>query len=233
MSLFFLAIAAGMLTVLAPCILPVLPIILGVGAGARTRPLWVVVGFIASFSIAGAIIQTTGGFVGINPVVLRYIAVVLLSVFGLALIFEQKAQQLAAPITSRLSQMGGKLAGAAGSTGAIASILVGVSLGLVWTPCAGPILGTIITLAVASKDTVATTVLFAAYALGAAVPMLAIAYGGQRVMTRMRNAGPWAHRITQAFGILIILVAVAMATGIDTKIQAMLIQWYPQGILLL
>lgn len=231
MSLFFLAIAAGFLTVLAPCILPLLPLILGTTAGqSRLRPLLIVAGFIASFSLFGAFFATAGTFLGITNDTLRTAAVIILGLFGLALIFEGPYQMLTARLTAFFQRAGTRLSGLGKGQGAVEPLLVGASLGLLWTPCAGPILGTIITLAIQTKDPILTATLFAAYAVGAAIPMLGIAYGGQAVLARLRAMGTRSHVINRVLGALILVTAAAIATGVDKDIQTWLLQFYPADL---
>ena len=88
--------------------------------------------------------------------------------------------------------------------------MLGTTLGLVWTPCAGPVLGSILTLVATSKDTAWASVLLVAYAIGAALPMLAIAYGGQAVTTRVRSIARYSPRLQQAFGTVVIAFALAV-----------------------
>ncbi|MEK9152095.1 MAG: cytochrome c biogenesis CcdA family protein [Patescibacteria group bacterium] len=234
MALFFLAIAAGFLTILAPCILPILPFLLGTSvSGSRLRPLATIVGFVGTFSMVGAALATAGTFFGIGGEALRFFAVVLLTLFGLALLFEPVYERLTAGFAAAFAKLGLRVSkNSTGRTDAISGLLVGVSLGLVWTPCAGPILGTILTLAVKTKDFLTTMLLMFAYALGAGVPMLGIAYGGRAVRTRLRRVGKLQPALNKIFGVIIILTAMAILTGYDVVIQTMLIRYYPvQSIL--
>lgn len=220
MTLFFLAIAAGVLTVLTPCILPILPIVLSMGSGApKWRPIFVVTGFILSFSVLGAFFTTAGNVLGVSDAAFRMVAVVLLILFGLALLFGNAYQRLTAEFSRTASAVGG--------------FLVGLSLGLLWTPCAGPILGTIITLAATNGDTLTTGLLLAAYALGAGIPMLGIAYGGSWIFAKLKTVGVRAVLLDRILGAFVILSALAIATGADLMIQAWLIRYEPSGILLL
>jgi len=234
MTLFLLAILAGFLTVLAPCILPILPIILGVGApgASKWRPVFVVLGFILAFSVFGAAFATVGSFLGVSNETFRFIAVGLLILFGCALLFEGVYQKLMATVSAKLNVLGGKISGgSAGKTNAASGLLVGISLGLIWTPCAGPILGTILTLAATNGDLLTTAVLFAAYSLGAGIPMLGIAYGGGWIFTKLKLIGKRAELLNKLFGILVIATAITIAFGYDRVIQAYLVQFYPSGIL--
>jgi len=232
MTLFLLAIVAGFLTVLAPCILPILPVILGVGHGSKWRPVFVVIGFILTFSLFGAAFATVGGVAGISSDTFRTIAIILLLLFGLALVFEGVYQKLTASVSAALSRLGAKIsAGSVGKSSSASGLLVGVSLGFIWTPCAGPILGTILTLAAAGGDFGTTAVLFAAYAFGSAIPMLGIAYGSGWFFPKLQKIGIHAHLLNKIFGVLIIATAIAIAFGYDRVIQTYLVEFYPEQIL--
>lgn len=233
MAVFFLAIAAGFLTILAPCILPILPILLGTSGGrSKWRPVTIVLGFVGSFSIIGAAFATAGSFLGIGSETLRYAAVVLLVLFGSALLFEGVYDRLAAKIQPALARLSAKVSrGSATKGDAVSGILVGVSLGLIWTPCAGPILGTILTLASKTKDFVTTMLLMFAYALGAGLPMLGIAYGSHALQARIQAVGKHHDLLNKAFGVLVITAALAILTGYDLRIQTWLIRFYPSGII--
>lgn len=234
MTLFFLAIAAGFLTILAPCILPVLPFLLGTSGGrSRWRPVAIIAGFIGSFTLIGAALATAGTFLGISNEALRLLAGILLMLFGAALFFESAYDRLAAKIQPSLARLGaGAAGGSAVRTDALSGVLVGLSLGLVWSPCAGPILGTILTLAVRTADYVTTALLFFAYALGAGIPMLGIAYGSHRLQERLRATGRLRPILNRIFGALVIVFAVAILTGYDVVAQAWLVARFPVGSIL-
>lgn len=228
-SIFFLAIAAGFLTILAPCILPVLPFLLGTSGGrSRLRPVAIIAGFVLSFSVLGAAFATAGSFLGVSNAALRTVAVVLLLLFGLALLFEGAYEKAMARLQPVLARWSARLSGkAAVRTDALSGLLVGVSLGLVWTPCAGPILGSILTLASRTADYVTTLLLMFAYALGAGLPMLAIAYGGNALQRRLLTIGKWQGVLNKVFGLLVVAMAVLILTGYDLALQAWLIRFYP------
>ncbi len=234
MSLFFLAIAAGFLTILAPCILPILPFLLGTSNGKSVwRPVAIIAGFIGSFSILGAVFATVGTFFGVENNTLRIFAAVLLILFGAALLFESVYDRLIARLQPVLAKLGTDISGdSARKTDALSGVLVGVSLGLIWSPCAGPILGTILTLAARSHDFATTFFLFFAYAVGAAVPMLGIAYGSSALQKRLRSTGRFQPILNKIFGVLVILTAIGILTGYDRVVQTWLIQFYPTSFLL-
>ena len=236
MSLFFLAIAAGSLTILAPCILPLLPFLLGTSGGrSKWRPVMIVLGFIATFSIIGAAFATAGSFFGISNDSFRYIAGALLFLFGAAMFFEKIYQKLAVRIQPALGRLSSRIAGASATKkNAASGLAVGASLGIVWTPCAGPILGTIITLASRSGDYITTFLLFFAYAVGSGIPMLAIAYGSNRFQARIKGVGKWQPILNKVFGVLVMATSIAILTGYDLVVQTWLLQYFPiQSILVL
>lgn len=231
MTLFFLAIAAGFLTILAPCILPILPILLGTSGGrSKLRPVMIIIGFVGSFSLVGAALATAGSFLGLSGTLLRYIAVALLLLFGSALLFESVYEKLAARIQPVLARLGAKVSsGSATKTDALSGLLVGISLGFIWTPCAGPVLGTILTFAAKMKDFVTTFFLMFAYAVGAGLPMLAIAYGSRGLQAKLQKIGSHQRTLNVVFGLLIIATALAILTGYDLVIQTWLIQYLPSS----
>ncbi len=230
-SLFFLAIVAGFLTILAPCILPLLPFLLGTSGGkSKFRPLMIIVGFVGSFSLIGAALATFGTFLGVSNSVLRTVAVVLLLLFGLALLFEKAYDRAMASLQPVLARWSGKLSsGASKRTDAASGLMVGLSLGLIWTPCAGPILGSILTLASRNPDFLTTLLLLFAYALGAGVPMLGIAYGGNALQRRLVAFGRWQSVLNKIFGVLVVGMALLILTGYDIAFQTWLIQFYPSS----
>ncbi len=234
MTLFFLAIAAGVLTVLAPCILPVLPFLLGTSGGrSKWRPLMIVAGFIGSFAVIGAALATAGTFLGISNDTLRTIAGIVLFFCGAALFFETAYEKLSAKIQPMLAKLGTSVSGSSAiKTDALSGLAVGASLGLVWTPCAGPILATIITLAARTSDYVTTALLFFAYAVGAALPMLAIAYGSRHLQEKLRSAGRWQSILNKTFGLLIMAAAIGILTGYDQIVQVWLVSHLPVGEIL-
>jgi cytochrome c biogenesis protein CcdA len=113
--------------------------------------------------------------------------------------------------------------------GNIGGFILGTTLGLVWTPCAGPVLGSILTIVATSSDTAWASLLLVVYAIGAAIPMLAIAYGGQAVTTRVRSIARISPRLQQGFGVVVIAFAVASYFQYDTLIVAWLTRFYPSG----
>jgi cytochrome c-type biogenesis protein len=224
-----LALAAGIVTVAAPCTLPMLPILLGasVGQTGSMRPASIALGFVLSFSTVALFLSAITRILDFDPDVLRSAASVLLLGFGLLMVWP-------APFEWLWSRTGGSFGGmSAGNTGShqgnIGGFVLGTTLGLVWTPCAGPVLGSILTIVATSRDTNWASALLVVYAIGAAIPMLAIAYGGQAVTTRVRGIARIAPKLQQGFGIVVIAFAIASYLQYDTLIVAWLTAFYPNG----
>ena len=225
----FLALLAGVVTVAAPCTLPMLPILLGASAGqtGKARPALIALGFVVSFSAAALLLSAATRIFDFDPNSLRTSAVILLLLFGLLMIWPQPFEWLSIQ-AARL--MNGHSAGShAVRQGNIGGFILGTTLGLVWTPCAGPVLGSILTIVATSSDTAWASLLLVVYAIGAAIPMLAIAYGGQAVTTRVRSIARISPRLQQGFGVVVIAFAVASYFQYDTLIVAWLTRFYPSG----
>jgi cytochrome c biogenesis protein CcdA len=220
-----LALLAGVITIAAPCTLPMLPILLGasVGQTSKARPVTIALGFVLSFSVVALALSAITRVFDFDPNVLRSAAAILLVGFGLLMIWP-------APFEWLSSRLGGFTGGSAVSRqGVLGGFVLGTTLGLVWTPCAGPVLGSILTVVATSKDTAWASTLLVAYAIGAALPMLLIAYGGQAVTTRVRSFARIAPRLQQGFGVVVIGFALASYYQYDTLIVAWLTSFYPNG----
>jgi cytochrome c-type biogenesis protein len=221
-----LALLAGVVTIAAPCTLPMLPILLGasVGQTSKARPAMIALGFVMSFSMVALALSAITRVFDFDPNALRTGAAILLLAFGLLMIWP-------APFEFLTARLGGLSGGSAGlpSQGVIGGFLLGTTLGLVWTPCAGPVLGSILTIVATSKDAAWASLQLVVYAIGAAIPMLAIAYGGQAVTTRIRRIARVAPRLQQGFGFVVIAFAIASYFQYDTLIVAWLTSFYPNG----
>jgi cytochrome c-type biogenesis protein len=220
-----LALLAGVITIAAPCTLPMLPILLGasVGQTSKARPVMIAAGFVLSFSVVALALSAITRVFDFDPNVLRSAAAILLAGFGVLMLWP-------APFERLVSRLGGFTGtGVATDPSVLGGFVLGTTLGLVWTPCAGPVLGSILTVIATSKDTAWASMLLVTYAIGAAIPMLAIAYGGQAVTTRVRSLARIAPRLQQGFGVVVIGFAALSWFQYDTLIVAWLTHFYPNG----
>jgi cytochrome c-type biogenesis protein len=224
-----LALLAGVVTVAAPCTLPVLPILLGasVGQTGKARPAMIALGFVTSFSTAALFLSAITRIFDFDPNVLRTGAAILLLGFGLLMIWSAPFERLSIRVSGLINTT--SAGNSVSRQGNIGGFLLGTSLGLVWTPCAGPVLGSILTVVATSKDTAWASTLLVVYAIGAAMPMLAIAYGGQAVTTRISSIARISPKLQQGFGAVVIAFAIASYFQYDTLIVAWLTAFYPNG----
>lgn len=224
-----LALLAGILTIAAPCVLPMLPILLGsaIGQTSRTRPLFITLGFVLSFSAFALVFGLFSDALGLSQDSLRDVAIVLLLSFGILMLWKRPFVLLSARLSGLLNRAN-EIGNRAGS-GSLGGFVLGMTLGAVWTPCAGPVLGSILTLVATAHDIGRAAVLLLSYAIGAGMPMLAIAYGGQFASTRVRRIARYSARMQQVFGLLIILTAVAMYFQYDSLITLWLSNFYPEA----
>ncbi|MGH6709044.1 MAG: cytochrome c biogenesis CcdA family protein [Bradyrhizobium sp.] len=222
-----LALAAGLLTAGAPCILPLLPILLGtsIGQQGRWRPLFMVAGFISAFSGFALLFGTFPTVLGLSHDTLRKVSIVLLGGLGALMLWPQPYEWLAARLSGLLSYADGAVRAA--GPGNVGGFVLGLTVGVLWTPCAGPVLGSILTLIATSEALARAGLLLVAYAIGAAIPILLIAYGGQYATTQMRRLAPYTPALQRSFGAAVLLVAFAFYTQYDTIITVWLSDLYP------
>lgn len=222
-----LAVIAGILTIAAPCILLPLPIILGgsVGQNSKTRPLFITLGFVVSFAAVALLVNVLVQKLGLDPNTLRTAAVILLAIFAFFMIWPTPFERLMMHMSGLINSA--SRTGRSAGSGNLGGFILGGIIGIVWAPCAGPILGSILTLIALEKDTAHASFLLIAYAVGAGIPMLAIAYGGQALTTKVKSIAKYSHRLQQIFGLILILLAGAIYLQYDTVIQAKLVAKFP------
>ena len=229
MTAVALALFAGMLTIAAPCTLPVLPALLGasVAGSGRARPAFIAAGFLASFAAAAVLFSAVTQIAGIDQTVLRTAAAVLLAIFGALMLWPRPFEWLWGEFGPRF--VPGERAIVRFARGNTGAFVLGTTLGLVWTPCAGPVLASILTLIATAGTFASGAVLLSVYAAGAAVSLLAIAWGGQAVTARVQVLARYSHRLQQGFGVMIIAFAVATYFDYDALVAAWLSRFYPGG----
>ena len=204
--LLAIGFVAGIVTALSPCVLPVLPIVLAGGATGR-RPLAIVAGIVASFTVFTLFAAWLLGRLGLPQDLLRNLAIGLLFLVSLTLLVPRMGELVARPLQVLTRRRPGDLGG---------GFLLGASLGLVFVPCAGPVLAAVTVIAANREVRLDGVLLTLAYATGAALPMLAIAFAGQRAATVLRVR---ALTVRRAAGVLVGAAALAIALGADRELQ--------------
>lgn len=221
-----IAFISGILTVFSPCVLPILPIILASGIDGKIgRIRGVIVGLVVSFTIASLLLATVVRAFGIPADTIRNFAVILLVIFGLSMVFPilwEKVQIFIEKywkITPAQSQNNGFPGG----------FLTGVSLGVVWIPCIGPVMATVATLAAVNSFSLASVFIAFSYALGTGLPLYFIAKGGSTVTAKLGVFKQNNQKIRQVFGIIILGTALFIWTGADRGLQAWTLSHLPQS----
>ncbi|BDU20597.1 cytochrome c biogenesis protein DipZ [Dyella sp. GSA-30] len=214
MLILFLAYLGGALTILSPCILPVLPFVFARADRPFMRSgLPMLIGMAVTFALVATLAAVGGGWAIRANQYGRIVALVILGLLGLTLISSHVAEWIARPFVA----LGNKLSQRSEEKDSVLSAAgLGVATGLLWAPCAGPILGLLLTGAALNGASVQTTLLLLTYAAGAATSLaLALAIGGKvfSVMKRSLGAGEWVRRV---LGVLVLAGVAAIAMGLDT-----------------
>jgi cytochrome c biogenesis protein CcdA/thiol-disulfide isomerase/thioredoxin len=208
---------AGAGTALSPCVLPVLPIALSAGAtGGRRRPLGIVVGLTASFTFATVALVYVLDALGLPDDLLRTLAIVVLLVFGATLLVPPLAARVEGGLSAIAARLGARPASASGD-GFSSGLLVGVSLGLVYAPCAGPILAGVITVSASQPFTAGRLAVALAYGVGSAVVLYLLMVGGRRLTAPLARRG---GALQMAMGAVMVVVALAMLNDYDLRFQS-------------
>lgn len=222
-----MSFAAGTLTVLSPCVLPLVPLAIASALQHhRLGPVALAVGLAVSSWGVGLVFASLG--LAVDRDVIRILAAALLMVFGAALLSERLQAGLAhvtGPLAGRAAAALARLT----SAGWRGQLVVGLLLGAMWIPCAGPTLGAAITLAAAGRNVVGAAVIIAAFSLGVTVPLLLLAYGSREVFgRRARTVARVARPVTAA---ALILVGALTLSGGDRALETRLVEAMPAWLI--
>ena len=217
-----LAVLAGGLTVLSPCVLPILPILIGRSLQShRYGPVALVSGLISGFAVAGSLLGITASWLTGVANFLRIGAIVLLLLLGIFAIFPSWSYRMFSylPIARWTKEPP--------RVGLWGEFWLGTQLGLLWTPCAGPVLGGILILAAVDHQIAGAFGLLIAYGLGASIPLLAIAYGGRTLSQRLIGLRRHSAILQKVGGVLVVTTAIAILLGWDIQLQLWLAPFFP------
>ena len=219
MTLFVLAYLAGLLTIATPCIFPVLPFVLARAEEPfRRGGLPMLLGLAFAFAAVASLASVAGGWAVEANRHGRIAALALMTLFGLTMLMPTLAARMTMPVVSigsRLSRWAGQRMMARGAT-AGSSMLLGVATGLVWAPCAGPVLGLILTGAALRGPSVETSLLLLTYGLGAATSLAAGLLFGRRLLALVRQSAPWGDGLRRILGAAVVTGAATIWLGLDT-----------------
>ncbi len=223
-----LAALAGLLSVLSPCVLPLLPIVFGAAAAEhRWAPAALGAGVAVSFTVLGLFVSTVGFAVGLDAGFFRMVAAMLLLTVGIVLLAQPLQVRIAAagsPIGNYVEEAFGQFS----TRGADGQFVLGLLLGAVWAPCVGPTLGAASLLAARGENLGQVALTMVAFGLGAALPLLILGMLSREAMMR------WRSRLLEAgssgktvLGILLVAVGLLIVTGLDKTIEAALVAASP------
>jgi cytochrome c biogenesis protein CcdA/thiol-disulfide isomerase/thioredoxin len=204
------AFVAGIVTAVSPCVLPVLPIVLAGGAtGGRRRPYAIVAGLVASFTVFTLTATALLSALGLPDDLLRNLAIAVVVLVGISLLWRPLGELLSRPFQRFSRRHPGDVGG---------GFVLGVSLGLIFTPCAGPVIGAVATVAATRDLGVEAVLITLAYGLGAGLVLLGVAIGAQRGMS-LAPVRAHAQLVRQALGVAVLAVAVLMIYGVDRDLR--------------
>jgi cytochrome c-type biogenesis protein len=223
-----LAFLAGLLSTLSPCVLPIVPILLGSAMSAHRRaPLALAAGLAISYATLGTTLAWAGTTLPIDSEGLRRIGAALLGLFALVILSSSLQERFAAA-TSIIGNAGNQLLSRMNLRGLSGQFFVGLLLGAIWSPCVGPTLGAAIVLASQGKHLPGAAVLMATFGIGAALPIAILGYLSRSAITRARGSLLQAGRAGKvAFGAAMLLLAIATLSGRDRKAEVWLVHHSP------
>lgn len=211
-----IAFLGGMVSLLSPCTLPVIPLLFAGFQGQRRHILALLVGMIVMFTLVAMVVTAASEWIASATIIGRWVALTILAIAALALIFPPFAQRIAGPAVSA----GNILNTRSGQTRGMGSaFLAGLAVGLLWSPCAGPILGAIFSINIAGHSAIATGALLAAYGSGCALMLGLLIMGGKALMAPLRAKSALMARLRQGAGVMMLAAVVFNATGMTSAVK--------------
>lgn len=227
-----LSFIAGALTTLSPCVLPILPLIVaGSAQKDKYAPLFMALGLTISFSLIGIAVAQSGVFLGLEPSSLRKMAGILLILLGVIFFF-QRAQDFISKVLQPIAGKAGVIANSMQIKGKASGFILGCLLGIVWSPCSGPLLGSAVSLAATGQNIGEAFLKMLVFGLGASFPLLIVAYLSRAKFNKWRSRlMKTGDGLKKTFGVLIGLVGISIVSGFDKIIEAKIVSFLPTFVL--
>lgn len=224
------SLAAGGLTTLSPCVFPMLPLVVG-GAlqGNRLGPIAMGFGMVSSFAGIGMVLGALGPALGIDGDSVRIAGAAMLIAFSVVMLVPALGERFTRWMLPLANSAHAASSGIQGGSLTGAFLLGGV-LGLVWSPCSGPLLGSALTLVASEGGLARGGLILGVFGLGAAIPLVAVAYASRSGFNRVRD---WVmariERVRHAFAVLLGMLGVAILMGWDKRLEAWMVRWMPDA----
>ncbi|MFT4272994.1 MAG: cytochrome c biogenesis protein DipZ [Pantoea sp.] len=214
---FIIAFLAGMLTLLSPCTLPVIPLVFASVRGKKGQMVALLVGMVLVFTVVSLLISVASSWVVQVTQAGRWLALLFLALTAITLLSTRAAQVITAPLT----QLGNRINDASNRrSGLAAALLAGLAIGMLWSPCAGPVLGAILSLAITAKDPLSVGSLLIAYGSGCALMLALLWFAGRGLLARLRPGLAVMTRLRQGAGVLMLASVALLASGRQGVLQA-------------
>jgi cytochrome c-type biogenesis protein len=231
---FALAILAGSLTTLSPCVLPMIPLVVGGAMQAnRLAPLAIGAGLVVSFTVLGVLLGVLGSVLGFSGDSFRVFGALLLVTFGIVMLVPALNARFTAWMTP-LASSANTLSTGVRDDSLRGAFVLGLTLGMIWTPCSGPLLGSTLTLVASDGGALRGGILLALFGVGAAIPLVAFSYASRAGFTAARD---WVLArigvLRTAFAVLLLVVGVAILTGLDKQLESLILDTLPESWILL
>lgn len=211
-----IAFLGGMISLLSPCTLPVIPLLFAGFQGQRRHLLALFAGMIVMFTLVAMLVTVASEWIVNATLIGRWVALLVLAIAALALIFPQFAQRIAGPAVSAGNALNNR---STQTRGVLSAFLAGLAVGLLWSPCAGPILGAIFSINIAGHSSITTGALLIAYGGGCALMLALLAAGGRTLMAPLRAKSALMARLRQGAGVVMLAAVVFNATGLTTTLK--------------
>ncbi|HQS38467.1 MAG: cytochrome C biogenesis protein [Methylotenera sp. 24-45-7] len=227
-----LSFIAGVLSILSPCVLPLVPIIVGTALNThRLGPYALALGLAISFTVIGVFLATLGDTLGIDQALFRNIAAYLFILFGVILL-SASLQARFASVTSGLGGSGQYLLNKLSTDSLSGQFGLGLLLGVVWSPCVGPILGATVTLASQGQQLQQVVIIMAIFGLGAGLPLILLGMLSRQVMMNVRGKLFAAGKLgKQVLGGVMLLLGIMILTGLDKHLESVLVAISPDWLI--
>lgn len=226
-----LGYAAGILTTLSPCVLPLVPIVVATALAAhRLGPFALALGLTVAFASVGVFVAVLGASLGLDQAFFRNIAAFILIAFGI-LLLSTRLQERIATAASGLSAAGDSFLSRLNLNGLTGQFVIGMVLGVVWSPCVGPTLGAATTLASQGQNLAQISLLMVIFGLGASTPLVALGSISRASMVRMRGRMLSAGKLGKSvLGVILVLLGIAILSGFDKIFEAWVVGIYPDWL---